>query len=833
MTSSANNECPVLGEISVVDLCGSVASAYCGKLLRDFGAEVTNLESADTGHGVRGLREQAASLYLSANKRSVTYTGEIAHSQHVISLLEHADVVLADTQHTGLEEIKRLAPSALAVCLSWFGESGPYRSHQGSEGVIAGLIGLVRGIGPAEGPPLLPAGYPCQVIAGTTAFVAVMGQLLGRQLASSRPFTQIETSVLEAAMCLAEPGPLSALSSGESRERLGVNRFWPTFPASIYPCREGHLGITALTPSQWAALCELLGLQELGNNPKYQITLQRLEDADKIDALIKPKLLERTAHEWFLLGQEKRIPLATVPTITEILESEQFRERGAFCTIEGTTEDGAGSDRLEMPAVPFRLQRTPARSGGRAPLLGEHNPSSAGSTAASSSVDTPNAHDPPSTAPANAFDVRLPLSGVRIVDLGMGWAGPLATRQLADLGAEIIKVESCQYFDWWRGWEVTPEMLAERLYEKAPAFLTVNRNKTAITLDLTREAGRELLGRLIQKADALVENYAGSVLPKLGLGEDRLREWNPELVILTMPPFGASGAWRNFRAYGSTVEHASGLPHLQGKEGWPPTMQHVALGDPVAGMTGAAALLVALYHRKATGQGQSVDLSHVESLFPLGLHGFAEYAATGEPPKRHGSRRPDHSPCGVFPCRVDNPEHEPWLAIAVENDQQWAALRTVLCDGPSTDAQRQALLASRFETLEGRKQHEGELEELVARLSGARERESLVAALQAAGVAAAPVLGPLEVLENEHLLARGYWQWHERELVGSIPNPSAPFRFCSSQQPAPALEIRTPSPTLGEHNEEVLAGLLELEPSEIAALEREQIIGTEPVRKAP
>ena len=184
------------------------------------------------------------------------------------------------------------------------------------------------------------------------------------------------------------------------------------------------------------------------------------------------------------------------------------------------------------------------------------------------------------------------LKGIRIVDLSMGWAGPLACRQLADMGADVIKVESCERFDWWRSWEATPEWIEDDGAEKSPAFNMVNRNKRAITLDLERPEGRELLLQLVSTANAVVENYSGSVLPKLNLGYDVFRQENEKIILLSMPAFGSTGPWQDFRAYGSTVEQASGLPHLNGYAEDLPTMHHVAYGDAIGGLNGAAALMV-------------------------------------------------------------------------------------------------------------------------------------------------------------------------------------------------------------------------------------------------
>ena len=171
------------------------------------------------------------------------------------------------------------------------------------------------------------------------------------------------------------------------------------------------------------------------------------------------------------------------------------------------------------------------------------------------------------------------LKGIRIIDLSMGWAGPLAARNLADLGADVIKVESCENFDWWRSWEATQVWIDEDGAEKSPAFNSVNRNNRNITLDLSHPEGRELLLKLVGRANAVMENFSGGVLPKLDLSYEVFKKVKEDIILLSMHAFGSSGPWKMFRAYGSTVEQSSGLPHVNGISSDPPMMHHVAYGD--------------------------------------------------------------------------------------------------------------------------------------------------------------------------------------------------------------------------------------------------------------
>lgn len=399
------------------------------------------------------------------------------------------------------------------------------------------------------------------------------------------------------------------------------------------------------------------------------------------------------------------------------------------------------------------------------------------------------------------------LQGLRIVDLSMGWAGPLATRHLADMGAEVIKIESCERFDWFRGWEASQRWIDEGGPEKNPPFNCLNRNKLDVTLDLGTGKGRALLLALVAAADAVVENFAGSVLPKLKLGFEVFRRVKPDIVMLSMPGFGTTGPWKDYRAYGSTTEQAAGLPHLSGNAEWPPTMVHIALGDAVAGLNGAAALLLALRHRHRTGEGQFVDLSHSECLFPLAAHGIAEQVLTGRPPPRLGNRSRLHAPHGAYPCRNGR-----WLVIQVQNEVQWQSMQALV--GESLEG---------FGDVQDRLARNDGLDGAVAGWSARRTAERAMAELQSAGVPAGAVRNSRELCDEPHLVARKFWKMMDREYVGCIPHARAPYRVDGSP-----LEIEWPAPTLGQHNRQVLGGILGLAEDEIVDLERAGVIGTKP-----
>ena len=398
------------------------------------------------------------------------------------------------------------------------------------------------------------------------------------------------------------------------------------------------------------------------------------------------------------------------------------------------------------------------------------------------------------------------LAGLRVVDLSMGWAGPLAARHLADMGADVVKIEGCVRFDWWRGWEATQQWIDDHGAEKNPAFNMVNRNKRDLTLDLSAPEGSDLLKRLVAISDVVVQNYSAGVLPKLGLDYPVLSAINPALVMISMPAFGTDGPWAGYRAYGSTVEQASGLPHLSGEPGSPPTMVHVALGDSVGGLNGAAALLTALYARQRTGQGQHLDLSQSECLFPLGIEGILVQSVTGNAPERLGNRSARYAPHGVYPCVGE----DEWIAIVVQSEAEWAAFSGHSGIDGFGDA------ADRLNRVD-------ELDAAVAGFTEGQVAEVLMLELQAVGVRAGHVASGLELATDPHLEGRGFWKLMERDHVGVLPHPAAPYRVGSKPY-----DIDRPAPTLGQHNRELLRELLGLRDAEIDGLERRGVIGTKP-----
>ncbi len=203
----------------------------------------------------------------------------------------------------------------------------------GGDPLVASLVGAARTFGPAEGPPMLPSGHGSQIVAGASAFIATLGHLIGRARGRIRG-AHVDANVLEANLSLTDPGTIGVFNACAVPPRLGWNRYWPTYPAGIYRAKDGWIGVTCVLWTQWRSLCEMLELPDLIAEPRYQITIERMADAELLDRRLAPGLELRTVEEWFHDGQALRVPFAMVPTAADLLACEQFVDRGAFARYQ-------------------------------------------------------------------------------------------------------------------------------------------------------------------------------------------------------------------------------------------------------------------------------------------------------------------------------------------------------------------------------------------------------------------------------------------------------------------------------------------------------------------
>jgi crotonobetainyl-CoA:carnitine CoA-transferase CaiB-like acyl-CoA transferase len=377
-------------------------------------------------------------------------------------------------------------------------------------------------------------------------------------------------------------------------------------------------------------------------------------------------------------------------------------------------------------------------------------------------------------------------------------------------GADVIKIESIQRPDQYRyvnaGAKSDPNW-----HERGVFWNVTNLNKRGVTLDLTSERGNALFLEIVKQSDIVVENFSPRVMRKLGLEYAKLREVNPRLIMLSMSCFGQTGPWRDLVGYGPNFEMISGASSLTGyRDDGPPV--RTALPDPLGGLVGAFAVMMALETRELTGNGQYIDLSQVEATSVFLGKEIIEYQLTGHTPARMGNRHAVFAPHNAYPCQGK----DEWVTIAVTTDEEWARLAILL--GKPEWAQ-----GARFATAKARKRAEDEIDECVARWTSGQDKRVVMGLLQSQSIASGAVQKGRDLVNDPHLRARNAFKKLSRPVMGEHEYPQPPLHFSDA-----VCEHRCAAPTLGQHNEEVLSGLLGLTSQEIERLRADEVIGTRP-----
>jgi benzylsuccinate CoA-transferase BbsF subunit len=403
---------------------------------------------------------------------------------------------------------------------------------------------------------------------------------------------------------------------------------------------------------------------------------------------------------------------------------------------------------------------------------------------------------------------RLPLEGIRVADLSMMWAGPYATRILAEMGAEVIKIESPKAWDNVR--TLIPQPGAPDPWNSSYYFNDYNRDKKSVTLDLANPRGRQVFLRLVAKCDVVLENYRADVLDKLGLGYEVLRAAKGDIILVSMAGFGKTGPERDHVGFGPIIEQMAGLASMAGYgDDGIPYKTGISYGDPVAGAAAAGAAALALVHRRRTGEGCFIDLAQREVMSTMIGEAFVAASLRGEEPQHRGNRDPRFVPQGAYRAAGE----EQWVAVSVRGDGEWRALaRLIGADGLAGLSR------------EERQARHDEIDGLIEAWTSARGPQEAMESLQAAGVPAGRVLDTQAIHDDPHLAARGFWVQLPHPKMHPWRQPSSSWRLVEANP-----RLQRHAPLFGEHNREVLCGLVGLGERELAELEAEGVIADAPV----
>ncbi|MFT9846329.1 CaiB/BaiF CoA transferase family protein [Aneurinibacillus sp. REN35] len=401
------------------------------------------------------------------------------------------------------------------------------------------------------------------------------------------------------------------------------------------------------------------------------------------------------------------------------------------------------------------------------------------------------------------MEKKKALEGIRVLDLTRVLAGPYASMVLGDLGAEIIKIETPDGGDDARGFG--PFLNGESVY-----FISINRNKKSIALNLKKEEGKDVFRKMVKEADVVLENYRPGTMEKLGLGYEALKEINPRIIYASSSGFGHTGPFSSKAAYDLIVQGMGGIMSLTSlQEGGPPTRVGASVGDITAGLFTVIGILSALQHRNRTGEGEKVDVAMLDCQVAILENAIARYAVTGTSPKATGNRHPSITPFAVFKAQDD------YIVVAAGNDQLWRKWCTVV-------GRAELAEDSRFATNMLRTDHWTELEPIMQEVIEQRTVDEWLGIFEAAGIPSSCINDVEKVVQHPQVLAREMIVHQEHPTAGRIMMPGIPIKLST----APG-SIDLPAPGLGEHTETVLQEILGYTGEEIEQLRSAGVIYNE------
>ena len=824
-----------LDGVRVLEVCGPIGH-YAGRLLADLGADVIKIEppAGDPGRaypplleGVPAIEASLPFILLNANKRGVTLDLAAATGRdEFLRLLASADVLIDDWRpseqaHLRLTDdvLEAANASLIRASVTGWGLTGPRVEWAYADIVGCAMSGVMRLAGFPDGPPeQLPdsQGYHGASIVATAGITAA---LLHRDRTGEGQ--RVEVSMQEALSMAQETAMMTADILGTNRERTGASSALgidlPGF--GLHEAADGFVYLMAMgtAGSGFQGLLALMAeegmagdlLEEpytsfIATSLNRNVLIELLADEERraeveattahINATVRAFVAARSKRWLYENGQQRRVLVGMISTPADIAQSTQLEARDWWLNLD----DPVRGKRLRYPGFPWQLQGTPASLRRPAPALGEHN-------AEVLSEPAPQAVTRPAPRPSAAG--TRPLDGVHVLDLTWFGAGPIATRALANLGADVIRVETAKRPDGLR--VAQPRPPGTTSLNLSGYYNNFNAEKRSITIDLTTERGHELGLELVRWADMFMTNMTNRAVSKIGMDWSTIERANPSIIALYQPMQGLTGPHAEFQGFGAVLSTICGVNYLGGFEGNAPVGVGSNYPDYVVNpIHGAAVLMAALHHRNRTGEGQLIDMSQLESSTaamsgPLFATMNSDYHY-----QRPGNRALYAAPHGVFPVRGA----DEWIAIACLDDGQWQALAEVC-------GHEEWARDPRFVTLEARKVNEDALEALLASWTETQDGSETMARLQAAGVAAGVAQRASAVLSDPHIADRGYFVYLDHAEAGRRAYDGAPYRL--SRTPA---ELRRAAPLIGEHTHEIATGLLGLTDDEVATLVAEGVL---------
>lgn len=789
----------LLDAVRVLDLSSGGADAVT-RLYADLGADVLKVEPPGGCLGRDALPSlRGASIPFAvhnANKRSAILDPfDDEDCARFLDLAAEADIVVdtgADERGamfgTSGEELAARYPHLVVLSITDFGATGPRSAWRATDPVLYAMCGALSRSGPATGTPVLPPDGIASATAAVQAAWAALAAYYNRLRCGTGDY--IDFSWFDAVVMALDPAFGAHGQAAAGVRRAGRWRGRPknqdAYP--IYPCQDGYVRLCVMAPRQWRGLRRWLGEPEDFQDPKYDVIGARFAAWPQISELLQKLFAGQTMKDLVAAGQAHGVPIAAVLTPSRILGSEHFQAVGAI-----TDAELVPGVRTSVPTGYFVVDGR--RAGFRAPAPVAGN-------------DEPCWHGNPSVVPSPSGRLGdYPFAGLRILDLGIIVAGGELSRLFADLGADVIKVESADYPDGLRQARVGEAM--------SESFAWTHRNNRGLGLDLRSAEGKKIFGRLVAEADAVFANFKPGTLAALGFSYDKLRAVNPRIVLAESSAFGDAGPWSARLGYGPLVRATTGVTRLwtsDGTEDDADGARHAfydattVFPDHVVGRVTAIAALAALIHRNRAGRGAHVHISQAEVVVNQLDTLYVTQAALAA---GIAQIREDNGLHAVYPCAGD----DEWCVISIRSDDEWRRAASVFDHPEWVDDPR-------FATGEARLANRSELVGLVSAWTRTRTPLRAAELLQSAGVPAGPMNRPPDILEDPQLIARKVYSPMAHPLIeNSLPAETgpAPYRHIPSARHGPA-------PQPGQDTIEICRDVLGMNAADIQRLLDDRVL---------
>ena len=778
---------PALTGLRVLD-ASDESGRPAGRLLAEMGADVVRVRRGVSGAplpGAAGERGGVLDWWYDGGTRRLPLDLDDARGRAAFADLAARCDVLLETERPGRlaslglghDVLSAANPRLVHVSLTPFGATGP-RAHWQASDLVAGALGGVLAVTGTPDEPLNGWGRQSFNIGG---FYGAIAALVGLRIARTEArAVHVDLSLQQCVTSCTEQVLMYWFFPQVFPERIAKRQgalHW-TRVYDVVPCAAGHAMVTPAPHAgrlfKWMAEDGLLG--SLAENPP-KTAMELLARNEEIMSAIRAWAATKPAQDVFEGGQRRRLPYGNVQGVREAAAGPQLTARGFLRPVE---VDGA---RVHVPGPPFRLLDAPA-----APAAPPTDEVAADAVRAAWPPRTRGGAASASGEPSSS-SARKPLAGVRVVDFSWVLAGPKTTRVLGDLGADVVKLQT----------EIRSQGTGHNDF---PFFAMWNRSKRSATLDMKHPRALEIVRRLVEQADVVVENFAPGVLERWGIGYDTLRSWNERIVCLALSGCGQDGPWRDHVTFAPTIHALCGLTALTNPPGRRDVGHGISISDHVSGLAGALAVLAALDARERTGRGQMIDLSQLELGAYLVGPALVEVGSGGREATAQGNRDglDDIVPNEVYRCADGG-----WLAVSARDDADWRRL----CDALGGDVLAPALRAL---DVVARRACRAEIDAALGAWASARDADTAMHLLQEAGVPAGKVQDARDLVEGDpQLAARGAFVTVPHATLGEQSLDRFPGTFSGVE-----LDPYRASPAFGEHTFEVYGELLGMSEEEIA-----------------